>query len=453
MPTLTLPHQMDLDQFRGTGIRFILYSHDTFGLGHIRRSLSLAAHFTSALPDSHVLIVTGSPFAHSYALPPRTDYIKMPAVTKQSNGAYRSRSLDLEFNSIRDLRATLLRETARAYHPDVFIVDHAPQGLKGEVLSTLAMLRETQPECLRVLGQRDIIDAGHVVRKTWNEDGVYNTLEEDYDLILVYGTVNLYDINAEYALPEPIHTRVRYCGYLDRLSEETLAEDAPIEEARTAALQSELFSASDRLVVVTAGGGGDGFALMRAYLSGLQRLSSLSFASLLLVGPFMPEAEQRELHEMAAALPAGLVRIETFLVNPLPFLRAADLVVAMAGYNTTCELLALQQRILLVPRATPRQEQVIRASLLAQHRLAYMLHPDLLTPERLIEYVQNILARPRPQKQDLAAAGISFDGQSSALKEILAGLNRLPEERRLVVPLLTKSPRQGKHYENRLYLH
>ncbi len=443
MQTLLSQPTKEAEQFRGMRVRFLLYSHDTFGLGHLRRALSLSAYFTTALPDAYVLIVTGSPFAHAYALPPRTDYVKMPAVTKQSNGDYRSRSLDLEFTSIRDMRAALLHETARAYQPDVFIVDHAPQGLKGEALPALAMLRETQPECLRVLGQRDIIDAAHIVRKTWKEEGVYETLENDYDLILVYGSPKLYDFNVEYALPGTVQQRVRYCGYLDRLSEKRSAYAADTGEAKTSALQNELFSAADRLVVLTAGGGGDGFELMRVYLSGLQRLPSLSFASLLLTGPFMSETEQRELRDMASTLPGRLVRIESFLENPLPLLRAADLVVAMAGYNTICELVALTQRILLIPRAAPRQEQLIRASLLAQHKLAAMIHPDQLTPEHLIQCVQHSLLQPRPHKRQLASAGISFEGQQSALQAIMAGLNGLPQERRLSVSELTQVTRTG----------
>ncbi len=428
MQMLSARRSTELDQRPGTGTRFLLYSHDTFGLGHLRRALSLAAHFTSALPDAHVLIVTGSPLAHSYALPPRTDYVKLPAVTKQGNGTYGSRSLDLEFASIRDLRATLLQETARAYRPDVFLVDHAPQGLKGEALPALELLRDTQPGCLRVLGQRDIVDASHIVRKTWAEEGVYHTLEHAYDLILVYGSEKLYDFGDEYALPAPTRQRVRYCGYLDRIRDEFVADPAARVDPRAFALRQELFSAAERLVVVTAGGGGDGFPLMRAYLSGLKRLPSISFASLLLTGLLMSEAEQCQLHDLAAGLPPGHVRIEPFLSDPLPLLRAADLVVGMAGYNTTCELLALRQRALLIPRATPREEQLIRATLLSRHGLVQMLHPDLLNPERLIESVQRSLVQPRPHVKQLAAAGLAFNAQAVSLTAILEGLDHLREQ-------------------------
>lgn len=403
-------------------LRFLLYCHDTFGLGHVRRTLSLAAHFTATLPNAEVLIVTGSPLAHAFTLPPRTDYIKLPAVTKMSDGAYRARSLDMEFAAIRDLRTTMLRDIAQAYRPNVFLVDHAPQGLKGEALSTLAMLRATQPACLRVLGLRDIIDAGSLIQRTWKQEGVYDTLEHGYDLILVYGSQRLYDIGEEYALPATVERRVRYCGYLDRVEQTCLMDEVTPPDFYPLTLRHALRPPADRQVVLTAGGGGDGFPLMNAYLLGLQRLPSIPFSSVLITGPLMDVDEQRELHELAATFPTAKVRIEAFLPDPLPLLSAADLVVSMAGYNTTCELLALRQRVLLVPRATPRQEQLIRASLLARHRLVSMLHPEQLTPERLMDSLQQSLSQPRPHEGQLTAAGISFHGQTVARQAIVDGL-------------------------------
>ncbi|HEX8990638.1 MAG TPA: glycosyltransferase [Anaerolineales bacterium] len=409
-PSTLSPFQ---EYFGGAKLRFLLYCHDTYGLGHIRRTLALARHFTRRIPGAEVLIATGSPVAHSFVLPPRVDYVKLPAVTKTNAGGYRARSLDLEFDAIRDLRAAILHETARVYQPDVFLVDHAPQGLKGEALSTLTMLKYTQPECLRVLGLRDIVDAGPVIQKTWREEGVYQTLEDLYDLILVYGSRELFDVAEQYRLPEHMQDRIRYCGYLDRVT-----------EASQAANTRPTAAASRRTVVLTAGGGGDGFPLMRNHLLGLQQLGIIPFASVLLTGPLMEEAERAELHRLAASLPRGSVRIESFLPDPLPLLQSADLVVSMAGYNTVCELLALKQRMLLVPRSVPRKEQLVRASILERNGLAQMLAPEHLTPAALMEGIQQAFEQPRPDERRLAGAGISFGGLGLAGEAILEQLYR-----------------------------
>ncbi|HVB22705.1 MAG TPA: glycosyltransferase [Ktedonobacteraceae bacterium] len=412
--------------------RFLLYCHDTFGLGHIRRTLSLAASFTSLLPNAEVLIVTGSPLAHAFTLPPHVDYIKLPAVTKMGNGTYRALHLDMEFASIRDLRAAMLRDIAEAYMPDVFLVDHAPQGLKGEVLPTLAMLRTSNPTCLRVLGLRDIVDERAITRHAWMREGIYNTLEQNYDLILVYGSQHLYDIGQEYALPPTVEQRVHYCGYLDRVTDAHSGNTSDTLPRRVAAVRSSLTQGTEPLIVLTAGGGGDGFPLMHTYLSGLQQLPSNPFTSVLVTGPLMDQQEQRELHALAAAFPPGKVHIEKFLADPLPLLGAADLVVTMAGYNTVCELLALQQRMLLVPRVVPRQEQLVRANLLAQHGLAHILHPDQLTPQHLLESVIHALAQPHPQTRQLSEKDITFEGQKMATETIIDRLTRLQHQQSMM---------------------
>jgi len=404
-------------------VRFLLYCHDTFGLGHLRRTLSLAEHFTTTMPNAEVLIVTGSPVAHAFKLPPRVDYIKLPAVTKEHDGSYRSRDLSMEFSEIRDLRATILCETAQVYRPDIFLVDHAPQGWKAEVLPTLTMLQATQPNCLRVLGLRDIIDASHTVRKNWAQEGVYYTLEHSYDLILVYGTQQFYDLGKEYGLSEEVTQRLRYCGYLNRFN-------INVETAHSAGtypytLHSATTASQHRQIVVTAGGGGDGFPLMQAYLLGLQQLPSPPFSSVLLTGPLMPQHEMEELKRLTDTLPTDAITIVPFLADPLPLLNAADLVVAMAGYNSSCELLEMAQRTLIIPRTEPRQEQLIRAILLARHGLVHMLHPDQLTPALLMATVQDVIERPRPQQSQLECAGISFQGQVMALQAIMGEVQNM----------------------------
>jgi len=75
------------------------------------------------------------------------------------------------------------------------------------------------------------------------------------------------------------------------------------------------------------------------------------------------------------------------LIAPLGF-GHADVVVAMGGYNTVCELLTLRKRAVLVPRVKPGQEQCIRAERMAALGLLRMLHPDRLTPARLVEATQ-----------------------------------------------------------------
>src|SRR4029453_13502439 len=64
--------------------KILLYSHDTFGLGNIRRSLLLGELFASEYPHAAILLVTGSPMIHAFSLPRQMDYVKLPCVNRTS---------------------------------------------------------------------------------------------------------------------------------------------------------------------------------------------------------------------------------------------------------------------------------------------------------------------------------------------------------------------------------
>jgi predicted glycosyltransferase len=71
---------------------------------------------------------------------------------------------------------------------------------------------------------------------------------------------------------------------------------ATLTDLRVTDLRRELAAYTDRLVVLTAGRGGDGFPLMQAYLLGLGRLEKPTFTSVLVTGPLMEANELRTLY-------------------------------------------------------------------------------------------------------------------------------------------------------------
>jgi predicted glycosyltransferase len=77
---------------------------------------------------------------------------------------------------------------------------------------------------------------------------------------------------------------------------------------------------------------------------------------------------------------------------------AADVVLAMGGYNTVCELLTLRKRALIVPRVKPGVEQLLRAERMAARGYLRMVHPDALTPATLAVALQAELADWRSQR-------------------------------------------------------
>ena len=121
--------------------RPLIYSHDTFGLGHLRRCRAIAHALVEPNKDLSVLILSGSPIIGSFDFRSRVDFVRVPGVIKLRNGDYTSLNLHIDIEQTMAMRASIIEHTAEIFDPDLFIVDKEPLGLRGEVGETLAMLK------------------------------------------------------------------------------------------------------------------------------------------------------------------------------------------------------------------------------------------------------------------------------------------------------------------------
>ena len=78
--------------------RVLIYSHDTFGLGHIRRCRAIANALVASFPHISILIVSGSSVISSFQFGDGVDYVRIPGVEKQSDGHYGPQHLNLELD-------------------------------------------------------------------------------------------------------------------------------------------------------------------------------------------------------------------------------------------------------------------------------------------------------------------------------------------------------------------
>ena len=356
-------------------MRFLLYSHDSWGLGHLRRSLTLADALTRLHPTAAVLIATGSPCATHFRLPERCDVVKLPTVTKDDAGRYVARDLPLAIDDLVGLRRRILLETYRAWSPDVVVIDHRVTGLLDEALPVLEQAGRDGVQ--RVLGLRDVVDAPEAVAREWGNERAAWALAEGYDEILVYGDRGVFDPRLEYGLPEAVARRVRFTGYLAREVDHLRRRSLPHRRPE---------------VLVTLGGGGDGASRAHAILDGVETAPTPWDTSIVL-GPLMDAEVATTLERRARALRG--VDIRRFEPDLMARIADADLVVSMAGYNTTAELLASGRPTLLLPRHTPRREQEIRARRLADRgAVTTLVDPSALELRAAI--AGSLDRRPRP---------------------------------------------------------
>jgi predicted glycosyltransferase len=359
----------------------LMYSHDTYGLGHIRRTMAIASHLRDS--STNILILTGSPIAGRFSMPSQVDFVRIPGMIKKTNDEYQSLSIKIDDEQALNIRTNIILATARTFKPDLFIVDKEPLGLKREVQPTLEWINEALPATRTILGLRDILDEPSVIIEDWQARNIYHYLKELYSEIWIYGDKQIYDPVSLYQIPEAIHKRTFFTGYIPR----TRKHDGVRKRVRR---RFRLMD-NDIFVLVTTGGGGDGFHLVDRFIAMHDYFpTSLPFKSVIITGPFMPKRDREKLKK----------RAKIYGIKTLPFhprleelIKAADLVISMGGYNTICEILTQQTPGLIIPRETPRQEQLIRAQCLKEQGLIDYLGWQDITPQHLRDKMFSILDR------------------------------------------------------------
>lgn len=359
--------------------RVLMYSHDTFGLGHFRRSREIAHALVDRFKRLQVLIVSGSSIAGAFDFRARVDFIKIPSVIKLHNGEYTSLADHIDLGDTLAMRRAIIHQTAELYRPTIFIVDKEPLGLRGELDQTLVMLKARGTTL--VLGLREVLDAPEQVRTEWQRTDALNKIETLYDAIWVYGGKNFWDPLVGLDVPSAVRARMTFTGHLRR--------SAP----RVHSMKS--LDLPEDYILVTAGGGGDGGPLMRQVLAAREYDRKLDFPLVMILGPFMSAEERDEIRERSRQVANATVldfesQIEAIMMR-------ASAIVSMGGYNTFCEILSFDKRALLVPRCRPRREQVIRATRAAELGLVNMIDPNAADDPRLMaRALRRLPERPLP---------------------------------------------------------
>ena len=405
----------------GTGPhRVVLYTHDTFGMGHVRRCMNVIEELALRMPDAAIMLASGSPALRLLEKRPgNVDLLKLPTIAPTGEVGNSPSVLPLPTREIIKLRTRLIKALLRGFEPDLFYVDNFPLGARRELEPVLESLAGDKSKV--VLGLRDIIDDPDTIRRRWPKQGVDRVLREAYDRIFVFGERSLFDVVRAYDLEPAIADKIDYCGYAARPGGWERSGD------RFAA-----YGLVDRpKVLVTVGGGGDGLPLIENFAAAMALMPSLS--ALILTGPLQGKADRRAVEQACSSLGERLYCLP-YIEDPRGLMAEADLVISMAGYNTVAELLSCAARMLLVPRdwrfgehakgrpAGVEMEQPLRAQMLAEKELAEVLSAEMLTPRSLADAIDRGLRRPR-----MSTVPFAIDGASRAAGKLCGLLGEMAD--------------------------
>ncbi|WP_027286619.1 glycosyltransferase family protein [Ruania albidiflava] len=363
--------------------RIALYSHDTQGLGHVRRNISIASALVESDPATDVLLLTGAPEAAALPLPANTEIVTLPTLHKDVTGSYRPKTLGLPLTEVLGVRGQIVAAALDAFAPDLFVVDKAVRGVHGELDLALRALRGTSTTV--VLGLRDVLDSPAATVQEWEATGTTAAIQDYYDEVWVYGDPQVFDAAAAYDWPWAVRRKLVYTGYL--------ADHRPDyrpPRSRPGGVEDQPLVPTGPYVLCLVGGGQDGAALAEAFVA-----SPLPAGhhGVLVTGPYMSQQRRRSLAETASTRPELVVHGFTDRTHEL--VAGARAAVTMGGYNSVCELLAARCPALVVPRTVPRLEQAVRAAALAQVGWVDTLHPDDLSPARIGTWLSRTVTRPR----------------------------------------------------------
>jgi predicted glycosyltransferase len=364
--------------------RIALYSHDSVGLGHVRRNLAIAHALSATLPGLtgeavSGLLITGQSAATTFPVPDGWDWLVVPGLTRGADG-YEARHLDIGMPALTSMRGNIVRVALRDFAPDLMIVDRHALGVHRELEGALAALRSQRPQCGIVLGLREVLDRRSVAAAEWQNLGGPRAIRRLFDAVWVYGDPAIHDAVATGEIPAALADLVVHTGYL--------SHGRPLGRSS---------HGDEPFVLTMLGGGSDGRTLA---LAAARAPVPAGFGHVVVTGPQMPDRHRAEIR---AAAPPGTSVVRS-VPDALALTRKASAVVCMGGYNTVNEVMSTTVAALVVPRVDRRQEQAIRAASLARHGLIETVPQADVTPALLGDWFAANAGRV------VERAGVDLDG-------------------------------------------
>lgn len=360
---------------RQDGPSIVMYSHDTIGLGHMRRNSAIARELVARVPGLSVLMLVGCPVGMVFEPHPGIDYVKLPSLSKLGRGVYQAGSLRIDAQTTRDMRMRIISGVLSAIQPDIFLVDHEPSGAMDELVPVLEELRG-KANVRTVLGLRDILDEPARTRALWSDRGTDALIATAYDHVLVYGCEDFFPSLAAYGLDSLKPGAVTQCGVVT-----TVRPHRRLIQPKT-----------PERVLVSGGGGRDAYPMIDTAIRAMAELPDRKRPQMTVVtGPLMDAELRTEAKRNGQQL--GIEVLEK--INDLPTLMArSDLLITMTGYNSINEALAVNCPIVTVPRLGPSAEQRLRAEALEHAGLAHYLRREDLSARALARLLVTTPRRP-----------------------------------------------------------
>ena len=353
--------------------RLIFYNQHLVGVGHHFRNRQII----SALADEYeVYFIDGGRSVPGATLPASVQTHHLIPVFKDLTSGCLTSETEYDIQTVLKSRKQALISLIDRICPDIFIIEYFPFArweLASELLAAICKARSINLNIRIICSLRD------VPRRTQNADRVFSILNHHFNALLIHADPQLTRLEDHFPYTNKIHIPVHYTGYV--------VEPLKDVDSRFQKQNS---------VLVSAGGGADGYDLINPCIKAWQHLYQRGIVKdrkmVIFTGPFMPQAQYATLESMCNG---GPFQIDQFTPHFLQWMQMADLSISRAGYNTCMNILETCTRAILVPGSLV-SDQEFRAHQLSKLGLADTISPKNLTTNKLAKAIVNALSSAPP---------------------------------------------------------
>ncbi len=353
--------------------RLIFYSQHLVGVGHHFRNRQII----SALVDEYeVYFIDGGRSVPGARLPASVQTHHLIPIFKDLTSGCLTSETEYDIQTVLKLRKQALISLIDRICPDIFIIEYFPFArweLASELLTAIYKARSINSDIRIICSLRD------VPRRTQNADRIFSILNHHFNALLIHADPQLTRLEDHFSHTNKIHIPVHYTGYV---VEPLNGIDHRFQKQNS--------------VLVSAGGGADGYDLIKPCIKAWQYLSQKGIVKdrkmVIFTGPFMPQAQYAALESVCNG---GPFQIGQFTPHFLHWMQCADLSISRAGYNTCMNILETCTRAILVPGSLV-SDQEFRAHRLFKLGIADTISPKNLTTDKLAKAIVNALSSAPP---------------------------------------------------------
>lgn len=369
----------------------MIYVQHLLGIGHLMRA-RLIAEALAAMGYEVYLVSGGMPVGgrmprgvHTVQLPPIRVSDASFTPLRDGNGA----PIDEAYRQTRRERLLAAYEAAA---PAAVLFETFPFGRRAlcfELVPLLERIESMHPRPRVIASIREILQRQ---RKPEREREMLGWAQRWFDAILVHGDARFARLEETFALAPDLAPPVHYTGFVVAPGDPPPPRDAEIR----------------REVVVSAGGGAVGVALLEASLAArkLSRFGHLTWR--VLAGS---NTRQEDFERLVREAGPGAI-VERARADFPSLLRHAFVSLSQGGYNTVMDVVTSGVRPVIVPfTGNGDTEQRARSLRLREFDLAVVIESGQYTPELLARAVDEAGSRQRWGSWDFDSDGAARSAQ------------------------------------------